>query len=609
MTKRILVTSALPYANGPVHFGHLVGAYLPADIFVRYHRMIGSDVLYICGTDEHGVAITVNAERAGKGYQEYVDHWHREIGSFFARFGISFDHFGQTSRRDPHYALSQEVFLRLLANERIAPRDEEQHFCVACRRFLPDRYVEGTCYLCGASRARGDECKACGAWLDAVRLREPRCAVCGAPPELRTTTQWELLLEGFPKSTGAPPDALPGGGALQRWFDRFATRENLKPHVYANVVTKLIENEGQRARPITRDIAWGVPLPARDLAGRHLPGSGTKVLYVWFDAPVGYISATIEWARGRGAPESWRDWWIERDGEDGRTRLVHFIGKDNIPFHTIVFPAMLAWQDATDSTLAELAATTGQVIGPRRGERFVLPDNVPANEFYNLEGRKFNTSDGWYVDLDDFAARYDPDVARYALTRTMPEAADSDFSWKEFQARTNELANVFGNLALRVLKFTQATFDGRVPGGDGGGLPEDEVRAQVAATGKAIDGYRFRDAAEHALEVCRIGNRYFDARAPWAQKRTDLVACGATIRACLALLEVVSGVLSPFIPATASRLRAMLGLEGNPAWPDGVRLPNAGRPLGTIGPLVAKIEDAQAAREIEALSRRRGPDA
>ncbi len=612
--KSLLVTSALPYANGPIHFGHLVGAYLPADIFVRYHRMLGDDVLYICGTDEHGVPITVNAEREGKPYQEYVDHWHREIFGFLDGFGIRFDYFGQTSRREPHYQLSLEFFLRLLHNGRIQPREVQQHYCVQCGRFLSDRYVEGTCYSCGAERARGDECRKCTTLIEATRLLDPVCVVCRSTPEIRPVSQWELLLEGYPKRRGDPPDDLPGSRALQEWFDRFATRENLKPNVYSTVVTKLVEQEKPRARPITRNMRWGVPLsalPAGAVPGLTREEAEEKVLYVWFDAPIGYISATALWAREKaGDPERWRRYWIRPRGEEGSSRLIHFLGKDNIPFHCIIFPAMLAWQEAGREGLEAVRSALGSVLGPGENEAFVLPENVPANEFYNLEGRKFSTSDGWYIEPADFRARYDMDTARFALCRTMPETSDSDFTWREFQARTNELADAFGNLAARVLKFAARYFDNLVPrGGAAPAIDPEQVRRQAAAAGEAIEGYAFRAAAERFIEMARAGNKYFDEQQPWKTRTSDPAACGAAIRECIHLLASLAGVAAPFIPRTAARLWRMLGLEGEPLWPDrldAARLLPEGHALGQAEVLVAKLTDDLVAEEVGKLRARSG---
>jgi len=614
MTKRrrLLVTSALPYANGPIHFGHLVGAYLPADIFVRYHRSIGDDVIYICGTDEHGVPITVNAEKEGVPYQQYVDRWHAEIKGFLEAFSIRFDYFGQTSRRDPHYPLSLEFFLRLLENGRIRPREVQQHYCTHCDRFLSDRYVEGTCYSCGAERARGDECRKCPTLIDAIRLKDPVCLTCRRTPEIRAVTQWELLLEGFPKRVGGPPDDLPGGRALQEWFDRFATRENLKTNVYSTVVTKLIEQEKPRARPITRNMRWGIPLS--DLPDGTVPGlspeqAQEKVLYVWFDAPIGYISSTILWAREvQNDPEAWRSYWIRKSGEAEPARLIHFLGKDNIPFHCIIFPAMLAWQEADGATLEGVERALGTVLGPREGEAYVLPENVPANEFYNLEGRKFSTSDGWYIDTQAFAETFDADVARYALCRTMPETSDSDFTWQEYQARTNELADAFGNFASRVLKFIARYFDNRIPaGGEVHGLESDAVLAKVSELGAEIEAYRFRPAAVLLIEIARMGNKFFDEQEPWKTRKTDPERCAAALRRCARLLPVMAGTAAPFVPAAADRLWKMLALDGAPRWPgrfDTALLLPEGHELGEAGVLVKKIPDEVVASEIARLHER-----
>lgn len=614
--KRIVVTAALPYANGPIHFGHLVGAYLPADIFARYHRMIGSDVLFVSGTDEHGVPITVNAEKEGLDYQEYVDRWHRDIHGFLTRFGVEFDVFGQTSRKDPHHQLSLEFFLRLLHNRRIAPHEVKQHYCVTCDRFLSDRYVEGTCYSCGAERARGDECRKCATLIDAMQLIDPYCVTCRSAPEPRSVTQWELLLEGYPKAVGEAPDELPGGASLQEWFDRFATRENLKPNVYSTVVTKLVEQEKPRARPITRNLRWGIPLSA--LPEGIVPGlspeeAAEKVLYVWFDAPIGYVSNTIVWARETAEDEArWRDYWLRPRDQDGDVRLVHFLGKDNIPFHCIIFPAMLAWQETDAEGLAYVEKALGGVLGPGADQRYVLPENVPANEFYNLEGRKFSTGDGWYIDPDEFAAGFDTDTLRFALVRTMPESADTDFTWREFQARTNELADAFGNLASRVLKFAQKYFDNRVPGGGPTDLlPSGPVDELVTGLGTALDAYRFRVAADHFVDIARLGNKFFDEQQPWKTRKDDLVACGAAIRTCIRLLPILAGAAWPFIPRTAERLWEMLALPGTPTWPgstDPIALLPEGHLLGEPGVLVTKIPDEVVAAEVAKLHQRAAKD-
>ncbi|MGH7162615.1 MAG: methionine--tRNA ligase [Planctomycetota bacterium] len=577
MARPLLVTSALPYASGPPHFGHLVGAYLPADVFARYHRLIGTDVAYICGTDEHGVAITLAAEQEGVPYQEFVDRWWRVWKEVCEKLRIRFDNFSQTSRRDPHYPLAQEFFLRLLKNGRLVRRDVKQLFSPKLRRFLADRYVRGSCYVCGFHDARGDECPTCGTWLDTSRLKEPRNALDPDDKlELRDAWQYELDLKPFP----ADP-------AIRPWLD--GLRARLKPNVSAFVFQKMIEGEGLESRPITRDLPWGVPVPARDLDGRALPEVDGKVLYVWFDAPIGYISSTIEWAREHG--RDWRRYWIGRSGEEG-ARLVHFIGKDNIPFHCIVFPAMLAWQALDDPP--------DGLMGPRAGEAYVLPENVPANEFFNLEGRKFNKSEAWTIDVEEFLSRYDADLARYYLVSAMPETADSDFLWREFKARTDELANVFGNFATRVLKFVAQHYGGRVPPGQPPVSVHDAIAKRTRACAAEIEAYRFRRALAEFRGLAEDGNRYLDDTAPWKLRKTDPAAAGRALHGALQFLPQLSVLASPFVPGLAEKLREMLNL---PPRQPGPLLPfetlPEGHLLGAPGVLCAKIPDERIAGEMD----------
>ncbi|MGQ0614551.1 MAG: methionine--tRNA ligase [Planctomycetaceae bacterium] len=580
MPRPLLVTSALPYASGPPHFGHLVGAYLPADLFVRYHRLLGSDVAFVCGTDEHGVAITLKAEQEGVPYQAFVDRWWKVWKETCARLRIDFDNFSQTSRKQPHYPLAQEFFLRLLENGRLIRKETKELFSPATARFLADRYVRGTCYLCGHPDARGDECPKCGSWLDTAKLRDPRSARDPADRlELRDAWQFELDLARFPTDPAIVP-----------WLE--GLRGRLKPNVSSFVFQKMIEGEGLESRPITRDLPWGVPLPKKDLRGRALEGVEDKVLYVWFDAPVGYISATIEWA-----PERWRRYWIRKKGEPG-ARLLHFIGKDNIPFHCIVFPAMLAWQT--------MAQPPPGCLGPAAGEEYVLPENVPANEFFNLEGRKFNKSEGWSIDVDAFLDRYDADLARYYLVSAMPETADSDFLWREFKARTDELANVFGNFAVRILKFCAQHFGNRVPPRRG----HDELLARVAAAVETrtnacaaeLEAFRFRRALAEFRGLAEDGNRFLDDTAPWKLRKTDPEGCGSVLACALQFLPPLALLASPFVPGLAARLRAMLALPPRPPGPllPAETLP-AGHALGTAEVLCQKIPDEAIEGEIAAL--------
>jgi len=564
--RPILVTSALPYANGSPHFGHMVGAYLPADIFVRYHRLIGSDVLYICGTDDHGVANTIAAEQEGVPYREFVDRgwavWKRVCDSL----GISFDNFSQTSRKDPQYPLAQEFFLRLLKNGRVTRRDVKQLYSAKTGRFLADRYVVGECYRCGFKEARGDECPKCGSWLEATQLRNPRSRTDPSDLlELRDSWQYELDLAAFPKDARVKP-----------WLDAFRAR--LKPNVAAFVFDKMIEGEGLEARPITRDLPWGVPLPAKDLDGRPLEGVDGKVLYVWFDAPIGYVSSTIEWARAHG--KDWRRYWIRRRGEEG-ARLVHFIGKDNITFHCIVFPAMLAWQ-----------ALDGKgFLGPGTGEEYVLPDNVPANEFFNLEGRKFSKSEGWTIDIEEFVGKHGADRTRFYLTAAMPETADSDFLHREFKGKTDLLANQFGNFATRVLKFVGQYFDGKVPPSskDWEGV-RGQVERRTRDVADHIENFRFRRALDSFMGLAEDGNRFLDETAPWKLRKTDLGACGSALHGALQYLPPLSVLASPFVPGLAAKLRTMLNLgerSPGPLLPAETLL--TGHPLGPPDVLIEKV--------------------
>jgi methionyl-tRNA synthetase len=583
MSRTLLVTSALPNANGAPHFGHLVGAYLPADVFVRYHRLLGSDLVFICGTDEHGVAITLGAEQAGVPYKEYVDRWHEVWLESCEKLAIRFDNFSQTSRRDPHYALSQEFFLRLLKNGRLVRKEVKQIYSPKMQRFLADRYVVGTCYLCGSEEARGDECRRCGSWLETTRLVDPSNRLDPDDKlELRDSWQYELELGPFAEDPSIKP-----------WLA--GLRGRLKVNVQRFVFDKIIEGEGLESRPMTRDLPWGVPIPQRDLDGNDLGEVGDKVLYVWFDAPIGYISSTIEWARQQG--EDWRRFWIRKRGAEG-ARLIHFIGKDNITFHCIVFPAMLAWQ-----TLDEAPAG---LTGPGPDEEYVLPENVPANEFFNLEGRKFNKSEGWHIDVDAFLDKYGADRARFYLIAAMPETADTDFLWREFKARTDYLANVFGNFAVRVLKFVGQHFDGRVPKRRGFDAELERARAAIEertrAVAQNIEGYRFRRALDAFMGLAEDGNHFVDETAPWKLRKTDPQACGSALNVALQFLPPLSVLAAPFIPGMAERLRAMLNLpprEPGPLLP-AETLP-AGHELGAVELLCEKIPDEQIATEAAAL--------
>ena len=585
---RYLITSALPYANGPIHFGHVAGAYLPADVYVRYLKMAKGpeNVLYVCGTDEHGVAITLKAEQAGVGYREYVDGWHTEIRSLFDQFGIEFDTFSGTSRCEYHAEASRKFFSVLLEREFVFPKTEQQWFSEQSGRFLPDRYLQGGCPQCGFETARGDECPDCGSWIDARELKNPISLIDGSSPILKPTKHWYLDL---PKLQEAGLDSWYRGNDPQHPVH--AWKPNVDGHVQA-MLRDLHE------RPITRDLPWGVDLPD------GLEDADGKVLYVWFDAPIGYISATMEWAAANGEPEAWRDWWQNDD-----TRLVHFIGKDNIAFHVVVFPSMLlGQQDAWG------------------GKPFVMPWAVPANEFYNLQGRKFNTSTGWYLDNKSFFEQYNADAARFHVLMSAPETADSEFSWTEFQVTNNNLlADKVGNLVSRSLKFLDKRFDGAVPELSAEMLASEAVQAVLnhaslreadtafAAIAGFVENFEFRKAAQHLIAGCSGLNQFFDAMEPWKKikgSEEDLACCTATLERCVAYLELLSRRIAPFCPTTAKKIRAMLGEAANADDASHWGTENADTPPATavagakidaVEVLFSKVDDDQIAAEVSKL--------
>jgi len=561
---RTLVTSALPYANGPQHFGHLVGAYLPADCYVRALRARGEEVLFVCGADEHGVAITIGAEREGVAYPDYVRRWREEIKAAYDAFGIEFDVWSGTSICPEHAATSQDFFRRLDDNGFLLKKSEEQLYCPRDEMFLADRYIEGTCHECGFEQARGDECPRCGKWLDPLRMPVVRCKVCGTTPERRSTTHWYLDL---PKLRDA---------GLGAWFEA----HEWKPNVRAFIGNQLAE---LRPRPITRDMRWGVPVPperAGDEAG--------KVLYVWFDAPIGYVSFTQQWAREQGRPEDWERWWKDPD-----TRLVHFIGKDNIPFHCLVFPAML--------------------LGQQDG--WVLPWQVPANEFYNLQGRKFSTSGNWTLPLAALAERFDPDLVRFYLLSSAPETADSEWRWEEFQRCVNTaLADTIGNLATRVLRFAAKHWDGRLPPLDPAHEAEldrsllDEC-GPISEPLDSVLAFRLRRATEELVANAAAANVFIDRHAPWSLKKTDPARAASVLNTACNWLARMALWMGPFMPRKAAQLWRMLGAEGAPTdrpWPGpprpgGWRLLEPGRPFGEIEGPFPKIPDEVVQAELEAL--------
>ncbi|MDZ7339576.1 MAG: methionine--tRNA ligase [candidate division KSB1 bacterium] len=553
--RRVLVTAALPYANGPIHLGHLAGAYLPADVYVRFQRLKGRQVLFICGTDEHGVPITIAAEAKGVTPREVVDHWHHDHKESFARFGISFDRFSRTSL-PVHHKTAQDFFLRLYQAGYLVEKAVEQYFCPTCNRFLADRYVEGKCPKCGADGARGDQCERCGSSLSPTDLIEPYCKVCGGRPELRPSTHLFLRLRAFQER-------------LEQWL---GGKKNWKDNVL-NYCRGWFA-EGLEDRAVTRDLPWGVPVP--------LPGYEGKVIYVWFEAPIGYISATKDWAESIGDPERWREWWLSPD-----TRLVHFIGKDNIVFHAILWPAMLMGH----------------------GE-FILPDEIPANEFLNIAGAKLSTSRNYAVWLREYLERFEPDPLRYWLAANAPETKDADFTWEDFRQRNNgELADILGNFVNRTLAFAQSKFGGRVPEGKALGAADREMLRLLEEAprtiGELLEHFELRRAASALMDLARAANKYFNDQEPWLTVSTDPERCATTINVCLQTVRTLAVLQSPILPFSAARMWKMLGLPGGveeEQWDQAgtIRLP-AGHTLSKPEILFRKIEQEEIEPEIAKL--------
>ena len=558
--NRIMVTAALPYANGPVHLGHLAGAYLPADLFSRYQRMRGQDVVFVCGSDEMGVAIMVRARNEGIDPQDLVDRYHPMIEKAFAGFGMSFDHYGRTT--SPVHAETSQDFFRTLARKDVfALKTEEQLYDPEAGIFLADRFVVGTCPTCGNENAYGDQCEKCGSTLSPKELINPRSTLSDETPELRETTHFYLPLGDFQDR-------------LDQWI---GTHPEWKPNVLGQVRSWL--NDGLKDRAITRDVPWGVPVP-KDVAEELGIDAEGKVIYVWFDAPIGYISDTKEWAMSQGDPDAWKPYWQADD-----TRLVHFIGKDNIVFHCLMFPAMLM----------------------AHGD-YTLPENVPANEFLNIEGDKLSTSRNWAVWLHEYLEDFEPDLLRYALATMLPETKDADFNWSEFQTRVNsELADVLGNFVNRTLTFAARFADGKVPElvdpSDADKAALEELATFPDRIGKAYDTYRNREAVFETMALARLGNKYFNDTEPWHTRKSDPQACANTIHVSLQICASLSVLMEPALPFSSARLRGMLNLEGVRAsvpggaaegigWDDaGKSLLQPGHALGEAGILFTKIED------------------
>ncbi len=553
MTKkynRTLVTSALPYANGPVHIGHLAGVYIPADIYVRYLRLKGEDVIHIGGSDEHGVPITIRAKKEGVTPQDIVDKYHGIIKKSFEDFGIAFDIYSRTSS-DIHKKTASDFFLTLHNKGAFEEKTSEQYYDAEAQMFLADRYIMGECPHCGNPNAYGDQCESCGTSLSPTDLKNPRSTISGSTPVMRETKHWYLPLDKHELW-------------LRQWI--LEDHKEWKSNVYGQCKSWL--DMGLQPRAVSRDLDWGVPIPLPDAKG--------KVLYVWFDAPIGYISNTIELL-----PDSWEKWWKSED-----TKLVHFIGKDNIVFHCIVFPAMLKAEGS-----------------------FILPENVPANEFLNLEGDKISTSRNWAVWLHEYLEDFpgQQDILRYVLTANAPETKDNDFMWKDFQARNNnELVAILGNFINRALVLTQKYFDNEVPQ-----LNEltdyDKETLKEFADVKAVvesylDTYRFRDALKEAMNLARIGNKYLADTEPWKVAKTDMARVETILNISLQITANLAIAFEPFLPFSVKKIRQFINVD-NLTWDQlgRIDLLPVGHPLNQSELLFSKIEDETIEKQIQKL--------
>ena len=549
MSKRYTITAALPYTNGPIHIGHLAGVYIPADIYARYLRNRGKNVAFICGSDEHGVAIALKAKMENKTPQEIIDYYDKLIRDSFNSFGISFDNYSRTSRKI-HYQTSQEIFKDLNKKKVFQEIVSEQLYDSEAKQFLADRYVVGICPICKNSEAYGDQCESCGSSLSATELINPQSTLSGSKPKMRNTKHWYLPLDKFE-------------GFINEWIIK-SHKSDWKQNVYGQVKSWI--DNGLKPRAVTRDLDWGIPVP--------IDGAEGKVLYVWFDAPIGYISSTKEWAGNNGI--DWEPYW-----KDKETELIHFIGKDNIVFHCIIFPIML---HASGS--------------------YILPKNVPANEFLNLEGEKISTSKNWAVWLHDYLEEFpnQQDVLRYVLTSNAPETKDNDFTWEEFQSRNNnELVAIYGNFINRVVVLTNKYYEGIIPEIKSRSPEDEKIIGQIGIItkkiGSSIEKYKFRKASQNLMRIARIGNKYLAENEPWKlidkdpKRVSEIINTALQITACLALVS------EPFLPFTYEKLISILNIKSlKLTWSDAFmknELIPSGHQINEAKLLFKKVEDIE----------------
>ncbi|MFZ2429720.1 MAG: methionine--tRNA ligase [Lutibacter sp.] len=556
-SKRYTITAALPYTNGPVHIGHLAGVYVPSDIYARYLRMAGNDVLYVCGSDEHGVPITIKAKKEGVSPQVIVDKYHAIIKKSFEDFGISFDNYSRTSS-EIHHKTASEFFRKLYDEGKFIEETSEQLYDEEANQFLADRFVVGTCPKCGNEESYGDQCEKCGTSHNATDLINPKSAITGNVPTKKLTKHWYLPLEKYEKW-------------LREWIVE-GHKNDWKANVLGQVKSWL--DDGLKPRAVTRDLDWGIPVPVENAEG--------KVLYVWFDAPIGYISSTKEWAAREG--KDWELYWKDKD-----TKLIHFIGKDNIVFHCIIFPAMLKAEGT-----------------------FILPENVPANEFLNLEGQKISTSKNWAVWLHEYLEDFPnkQDVLRYALTANAPETKDNDFTWKDFQARNNnELVAIFGNFINRVVVLTEKYYNGIVPEPNEFSDIDNETLEKMhkfpSIIGNSIDRYRFREASQELLNLARLGNKYLADEEPWKMINVDEERVKTVMYVALQIATALAILSEPFLPFTSEKLKKILNIGANDlAWKDVEEKEELLSPNHQIGKgelLFAKIEDEEIQKQLDRL--------
>ena len=559
MSERYTITAALPYTNGPIHIGHLAGVYVPADIFARYQRLKKNDVAFICGSDEHGVAISIKATKEGITPQEIIDKYNKIIKDSLFDFGISFDNYSRTSL-PIHHQTASEFFKILYDKGKFIEETSEQLYDEQAGQFLADRFVIGTCPKCGNEEAYGDQCERCGTSLNATDLINPKSTLTGTKPILKKTKHWFLPLQDYTNF-------------LEEWIIQ-GHKNDWKPNVYGQVKSWI--DDGLRPRAVTRDLNWGIPVPVEGAEG--------KVLYVWFDAPIGYISSTKEWAIREG--KDWTPYW-----KDKNTKLIHFIGKDNIVFHCIIFPAMLKAEGS-----------------------YILPENVPANEFLNLEGNKLSTSKNWAVWLNEYLEEFpsQQDTLRYVLTANAPETKDNDFTWKDFQARNNnELVAIYGNFINRVLVLTQKYYEGRVPSPNDFTEVDKEIFIQIKELTEKIEQslerYRFREAQQELMNIARLGNKYLADEEPWKLIKTDEQRVETIMYVALQIATALAIVSEPFLPFTSQKLKKMLKFDDMdilPTWENvfvSDSLIKSGHQIGTSQLLFEKIEDEVIQKQIDKL--------